>query len=457
MPSTVEKLSTTRVKLTIEVPFDDLKPIITKTYRDLANQFSIPGFRKGHVPPAIIDQRVGRGAVLSEAINAYLPEVYARAVEENKLVPLSTPEVDIEKLEDGEQVVFTAEVDVRPDFDLPDFAAIKVTVEAAETTAKAVDERVNMLRERFAEIKEVSRKAKKGDQITITLVAAQNGEELPDASAEGLTYVIGTQGMLDGLDEAATGLKAGESATFTSTLVGGDHEGEQADVTVTVTKVDERVLPEVNDEFAQLVSEFDTVEEMRVDLGKTAERVNIYTQISEARDKVLDEALAQAGFDLPVGLVDREVASRKETLMEQLKAAGLTLAAYLERVGDPEQATEEAFDARLTKDVEKGIRTEILMSRIAEETDVRVDQEDLTNFIFQKAQENGTNPEQELQHMQEHNHLGEWMSQIRASKALDALVAKASVKDSKGKKVDIASILMPVKPEPGTDFIEVEA
>jgi len=444
LPSTVEKLSSTRAKLTIEVPFSDLTPAIRKAYRDLASQVSIPGFRKGHVPDKMIDARVGRGMVLSEAVNAMLPDIYAQAIEEHNLTPLGRPEIEMTKLEDGESVEFTAEVDILPDFDMPDFSTISVTVDAIEDLDKAVDGRIDILRERFAQVTDVERASQAGDQVRIDLVGKQNGELLPDAAAEGLTYVIGSGGMLEGLDEAVTGCVAGDERTFQSTLAGGDHEGELADITVTVTAVQERTLPEVDDDFAQLVSQFDTVDEMRDDLKKAVERMAAFDQLAAARTKVVDELIQATTFEIPTELVDEEVRSRVAQITDQLKAAGATIEDYLTRMADPEISTPEEFENSIRTSVERGIRAEILLGRVAEEVKVAVNQQDLTNFIFQKAQENGTSPEQEIQHMQSHDHLTEWMSQIRQSKALDSIVAQATVTDSNGATVDVASLLAPV-------------
>jgi len=446
LPSTVEKLSSTRAKLTIEVPFADLTPAIHKAYRDLASQVSIPGFRKGHVPPGMIDARVGRMSVVSEALNAMLPDIYAQALEAHSLAPLGQPEIELTTLEDGKDVELTAEVDIVPDFDLPDFSTMEVTVAPIKDLDEEVASRVEILKERFAEAADVDRAAEAGDQVHINLVATQNGEILPDGTAEGLTYVIGSGAMLEGLDEAVTGCQAGDERTFVSTLAGGQHEGELADVAVTVTKVQQRTLPEVDDEFAQMVSQFDSADDMLADLRKSVQQMGVYDQLSSARTKILDTMLDMAPFDIPEGIVNDEVASRTAQLTEQLKSMGATLEDYLAQMGDPLATTAEEFAERTHASVERGIRAEILLSKLADEVKTTVNQEDLTNFIFHKAQENGTTAEQELQHMQEHNHLSEWMSQIRQSKALDSVVVRAKVTDTNGAVVDVASVLMPPAP-----------
>ena len=304
MPSTAEKLSPTRVKLTVEIPFADLKPHLDKAYKEIAEQVSIPGFRKGKVPAVVIDQRFGRGVVLQEAINDAMQPAYEAALAEAKVAPLGQPEIEITKLEDGEVVEFTAEVDIRPDFDLPDFASIEATVDALSSLDDEVDERISMLRKRFATTTELEREAQEGDVLTIDLTAAQDGEELPEASATGVTLTVGEDsGMLEGLDEAVRGLKAGESKTFASTLIGGPFRGQEADITVTVTQVAEEELPALDDEFAQIISEFDTVDEMREDLAKAVQAQARAEQIAEARDKVLEAALEQVDFEVPVAVL----------------------------------------------------------------------------------------------------------------------------------------------------------
>ncbi len=437
MPSTIEQLSSTRVKLTVEIPFADLKPHLDKAYKDIAGQVNIPGFRKGKVPAAVIDQRFGRGVVLQEAINAALPVAYSAAVQEHELLPLGQPEIDVTKLEDGDLVEFTAEVDVRPDFTMPVFEDIAVEVDAVEAADDELEERLEMLRKRFATTKEVGRKAKKGDLLTIDLVASQDGKELDDATAEGITYEIGDdKNMLEGLKKAVTGTKAGETVTFTSKLLGGAHRGEEAEITVTVHKVEEQQLPDVDDEFAQMVSEFDTVDEMKDDLRKAVEAQAKQAQIADARDKVVEAVVEATEFELPEKLLADDLAARRQQVEQQLARAGLTLQQYLED-SEEEVDTEEEFWAELDKRGEQALRAQIILDKYAEEQAVEVSQQDLTELIFQKAQMNGTSPQDEINHMMEHNHMGEWMAEIRRGKALAQICALAVVKDADGNTVEM--------------------
>lgn len=436
MPSTVEQLSPTRVKLTVEIPFADLKPHLDKAYREIAKTVTIPGFRKGKVPTMVIDQRFGRGVVLQEAINAALPAAYEAAVSESKVIPLGEPEVEVTKLEDGELVEFTAEVEVRPEFTVPAFSGLSATVDALPDTDAEVEESIEVLRKRFATTTEVDRPAADGDIVVIDLVGTRQGEPLPDATAEGISYQIGSGGMLDGLDEAVTGLAAGEAAEFSSILVGGPLQGEPADITVTVIKVSTQELPEVDDEFAALVSEFDTLAEMKADLAEGVTGYAKAEQAAKGRDKILEALVEQTDIQLPERVLAAEIQSRKDEINEQLKRMGYTLADYLEQAGD-EADTPEEFWAEIETSTERGLKAQLILDKVADDAEVGVDQADLSEMLVRKATQNNSTPEQEAQHMMEHNHVASWMQEIRRNKALGVIVADATVTDTAGNTVDV--------------------
>ncbi len=437
MSSTVEKLGPSRVKLTVEIPFADLKPHLDKAYVDIASSVTIPGFRKGKVPPLVIDQRFGRGAVLQEAINSILPSAYEGAVVEAKVSPLGEPEIEITKLEDGEVIEFSAEVDIRPEFEVPDFAELSAVVDAKKPVDDEVNERIDLLRSRFATTAEVDRPAADGDRVTLDLVASRDGEPLPDGTAVDIAYIVGSGGMIDGLDVAVVGLSVGEEAEFASTLVGGALEGEPADIKVTVKKVAEQTLPEVDDEFASMISEFDTVEEMKADLAKGVEANLEAEQVAAGRDKIIEAMVAATDFEVPAGVVASEVDARKEQINGQLAQAGLTLERYLEQTPEETSRTVEDFWAELEANTVKGLKAQLILDKIADDAEFNVEQEDLSKMIVQKAMRNGTTPEAEAQHMMEHNHLGAWMAEIRRNKAMGEVVAKAKVTDTDGAVVDI--------------------
>ncbi|HEU5008468.1 MAG TPA: trigger factor, partial [Jatrophihabitantaceae bacterium] len=303
MKSTVENLSPTRVRLAVEVPFDDLKPTVDATYKRIASSVRIPGFRPGKVPARVIDQRVGRGAVLDEAINAALPNLYADAAREHELRPMGQPEVEVTNLADGESVSFTAEVDVRPEIVLPDLGALAVSVDDVAVSDADIDEQVDGLRARFGTLKGVERPVQTGDYVSLDLATAVDGEPVDAGSAQGMSYQVGADSLIDGLDAALLGTSAGESATFTTTLQHGDHAGSEAEVTATVNSVKEQELPEVDDEFAQLASEFDTLDELRADIRERLGRAKVAQQGNQAHDRVLEAMLEAADVPLPESAV----------------------------------------------------------------------------------------------------------------------------------------------------------
>jgi trigger factor len=401
---------------------------------------TVPGFRKGKVPAAVINQRVGRGAVLQDAINETIPQAYAAAVAEHKLTPLAQPEIDITKLEDNDLVELVAEVDVRPDFDLPDFTLVKVSVDNIADTAPIIEERTDLLRQRFATTTEVERAAETGDLVVLDLEGSNDGAPLEEASAQGISYILGSGGMLDGLDEAVTGLKAGDTATFTSTLVGGTLRGQDADVKVTVNKVSSRELPELNDDFAQLVSEFDTLVEMQADLADGAERQARLDQAGSARDKVLEALLELTSFELPEQLILAEKEARRNQINGQLRQAALTIESYLDNNEAETAETPEKFWENVDTSSEKSLKAQVLLDKVADEREIQVDNQELTMLIYRKAQENGTTPEQELSHMQEHDHMGEWVGEIRRGKALGLIVAGATITDEDGTAIDLSRL-----------------
>jgi trigger factor len=440
VPSTVEQLNPTRVKLTIELPFTDLQPRIDEAYKQIAQQINLPGFRRGKVPPRLIDQRFGRGTVLQEAVNNAIPDAYSDAVTEHKIAPLGNPEIELTRLEDGDVAEITAEVDVRPEFDMPDFSQISVEVDPVEVTDADVDERVELLRQRFGTLTVVDRAAADGDVVLIDLSATQNGEAIEDAETSGMQYRIGAGGMVEGLDEALIGLKAGESKSFTSTLVGGPHRDEEADITVTVTKVNEQELPELDDDFAQLVSEFDTVDEMIADVRENLLRIGRLDQANTARDRVLEAVTGQLGFELPQAVLDNDIKAYHEQIEAQLNAAGLTVEQYLADAEDEDAETAEEFWKQIDERAEQGLRAQIVLDKLAEDRQIGVSQEEFTQLLFQKAQQNGTSPEQEIQHMTEHNHMPEWMAEVRRGKALGMIVDEAVITDTNGDTVEISRL-----------------
>jgi len=455
VPSTVEQLSPSRVKITVEVPFSDLKPSMDKAYAEVAKSVNIPGFRRGKVPPVVIDQRFGRGVIIQEAFNNSWQHFYGAAVTENKLSPLAQPDVEVTKLEDGDVIEFIAEVDVRPEFELPDFSTLQAQVDALDVPDTLVDGQIDVLRNRFGSRETVERAAEDGDVVTISLVASKSGEQLPDATADDVEYTIGSGQMLDGLDEAVIGLSAGESATFSSTLVSGPLQDEEADIEVTVSKVQKAELPEADDAFAQEASEFDTMEELRANIKERLTRMARLEQAGQARDAVLETLIGQVDIQVPEHLLNSEIDERRKQITEQLTQAGLTVEQYLADVG--EDQTEQEFWADLEQRGEQALKAQIILDKVGDDRSIDVDQNDLTQHILRKAQTEGVAPQQIADHLKEHpHHIEEYMLEIRRGKALAMIVESATVTDSNGSVVPLAKLhedgsLSEPAPEPADD------
>jgi trigger factor len=432
--SAVETLNPTRVRLTVEVPFEELKASLDAAYKKINQQVTVPGFRKGKIPARVIDQRFGRGAVLEEAVNDALPRLYQNAVEEGELSPLGQPEVDITELKDNELLAFTAEVDVRPEIEIPDYSGIEVEVDAAEITEEDIDKSVEQLRERFASTTVVERPAAEGDVVKIDLEASVDGEALEDGVAEGIDYTIGSGELLEGIDEAVTGLEVGGSTTFTSELKGGSAAGKESEVKVSVTTVSARELPELDDDFAQLASEFDTLEELREDSRKRLTQTKRYDQATQAQEKVLDQLISLAEVPIPEKLLEDEISTRKQNLVnQQLAQMGLDLKTYLQM----QDKSEDDFDAELKEQAEKGIRTQFILDELVATEKLNVSQEELTEHLMRRAQSSGMSPDQFAQAVVEGGQVPVLVGEVARGKALAVVVEAATVKDTNGEIVDL--------------------
>jgi trigger factor len=435
--SAVETLGPTRAKLTVEVPFEELKPSLDKAYKAIAQQINVPGFRRGKVPPMVIDRQVGRGAVLQEAINEVVPQKYVEALQNHDLQPLAQPDVEVTRIDDNEAIEFTAEVDVRPEIEVPDWHGLQAEVDDVSVSDDDVSEQVEALRERFGTLTDVDRPAADGDFVTIDLVATRDGEPVEGAEVTGMSYRVGRGGMLDGLDEALTGMSAGDETTFSSQLVGGDLVGQDVDVQVRVSQVQEQELPAFDDEFAQLASEFDSADELTEDVRTRLGNGKRLEQAAAARDAVLEKLLEQVEVPLPETLVADELTERRGTIEQQLAYAGLTFDKYLEDEGQ----TQDEFEADLERRVRDALAAQFILDKVANTLELGVDQQELTEHMMRRAQQSGQDPQEYANHMFEHNHVPELVAEVRRGKALAQIVESATVTDGSGNVLDLEHLL----------------
>jgi trigger factor len=436
--STVEKLSPTRAKVTISVTPEELKPSITHAYGHIAEDINIPGFRKGKVPPPIIDQRVGKSAVLEHAVNESLDGFYRKAVDEHKLRPLGRPEADIVEWPSDKDfsgdLLLAIEVDVRPEIDLPAYEGLKLTVDAVEISDDEVTEELNTLRSRFGTLITVDRPATTGDFAQIDLVASVNGVEVDNAS--GISYEVGSGDLIEGIDEALESLTAGETTTFASKLLGGDHEGETAEITVTVIAVKERELPTADDDFAQIASEFDTIAELTESLKVQVGRSKVFGQGNQARELLIEQLLSSVEVPIPEAIIADEVHRHLE---------------------GENRLEDETHRAEVTEASEKTFRQQILLDTIAEAEKVKVSQDELTQYLIQGASQYGMDPSEFVQALSGNGQIPSMVAEVARNKALAIALGKALVTDSNGATVDLSEFTAVVDDEPAADEATDEA
>ncbi len=438
MKSTVERLSPTRVRIAVEVPFDELKPDFDRAYKKIAQQVSVPGFRKGKVPARIIDARLGRGVVLDEVVNAAVPAKYTEAVTAaEEVTPIGRPDIEVTEIADGERLAFTAEVDVRPELTLPDLDSLTVTVDDIVVAGADVDEQLQNLRARFGTLTGVDRAAATDDFVMIDLSATVDGKPVEEATTSGFSYQVGQGGLIEGIDEAITGLAADEEKTFTSTFVAGEYLGKDAEITVKVTAVKERQLPEADDEFAQLASEFDTLDELTVDLRERLARGKRMEQVTQARDKILEALVDGTEVPLPESIVAAEVDSTTHDAIRSFDQDEDRFAEYLSTQGQ----TREEFDTGVRAEAEKSVRTRLVLDALADTEQVAVNDQELTERIVYQAQQYQMPPEEFVRRIQEAGQLGAIYADVRRTKALISAVRAATVTDESGNAVDLAELL----------------
>jgi trigger factor len=425
LKSAVEKLSPTRVKLSIDVPFTELKPHIDGAYKSLSEKITIPGFRKGKVPSAMIDQRVGRGAVLDEAINAAIPTFYSQAAKDNDVLVIGRPTVEVTELKDNENFAFTIEVDIRPDIALPNFSEIKIEVDDVKVTDADIDEQVQALRTRFGTLTTVEKVIASGDFVTIDLIATKDGQPLDGGTANDLSYEVGSASMIDGLDEALIGLSTGGEKSFETALV-GMAEGEKGSVKVSVKAVKERELPPVDDAFAKLASEFETLAELKADLTTRLTRLKEMEQGAQARDLLVEKLISSVDIPLPAEIIEAEVND------------------HLEKEGRLE---DDKHRAEVNEEVKSTITREFLLDSIVKAESVAVNESELTEYLVRAASRYGMTPDQFIKEVSQAGQVTTMVAEVARAKALAQVLGRVKVVDKSGKKVDLEALAPKSEPE----------
>lgn len=418
MKSAVESLSPTRVRISIDVDFKDLEPHVQAAYQTISERVVIPGFRKGKVPRQMIDQRVGRGTVLDEAINNALPVFYSQAARENDVLVVGRPSVDIKELKDNELVKFEVEVDIRPEIKLPDFSKIDIKVDDVSVSDKDIDEQVDSLRIRFGTLTAVEKDAETGDFVTIDLVARVDGKEVEGGTANDISYEVGSNRMIDGLDGALVGMKVGEKKTFATQLV-GMKEGETGEVEVELKAVKKRELPDLNDDFAKLASEFESLDELKADVRERLSRLKAMEQGAQARDNLLKHLLETVEIPIPENLVEEEVNSHleKENRLE-----------------------DDAHRKEVTEEIQRSVRADFLLDTIVKSEEVQVTEGELTEYLIRTAARYGMSPDQFAKQISEAGQIAALMAEVARTKGLAVVLERVKVTDASGNTVDLSKL-----------------
>lgn len=432
MKSTVEQLSPTRVRINVEVPFAELEPDFQRAYKELAKQVRLPGFRPGKAPAKLLEARIGREAMLDQIVNDALPSRYGQAVAESDVQPLGRPNIEVTKKEYGQDLQFTAEVDIRPKISLPDLSALTVSVDPIEIGEDDVDAELQSLRTRFGTLTAVDRPVAVGDVVSIDLSATVDGEDIPNAAAEGLSHEVGSGRLIAGLDDAVVGLSADESRVFTAKLAAGEHAGQEAQVTVTVRSVKERELPEPDDEFAQLASEFDSIDELRPSLSDQVRQAKRAQQAEQIRNATIDALLEQVDVPLPESYVQAQFDSVLHSALSGLNHDEARFNELLVEQG----SSRAAFDAEARTASEKDVKRQLLLDALADELQVQVGQDDLTERLVTTSRQYGIEPQQLFGYLQERNQLPTMFADVRRELAIRAAVEAATVTDSDGNTID---------------------
>ena len=432
MKSNVEQLSPTRVRIEVQVPFTELEPDFQRAYKELAKQVRLPGFRPGKAPAKLLEARFGREAMLEQVVNEALPSRYGQAVAESEVHPLGQPDIEVTKKEYGQDLAFTAEVDVRPKIALPDLSELTVSVDPVGVSDDDVDAELESLRARFGTLTGVDRPVADGDFVSIDLSAAVDGEDVPNAAAQGLSHEVGSGRLIAGLDDALVGLSVDESKEFTAKLATGEHAGHDAQVTVTVKSIKERELPEPDDGFAQLASEFDTIDELRSNLRDQVGQVKRAQQAEKIRDATMDALVEQVDVPLPEAIVQAQFDTAIHNALHSFNHDEAKFNEVLAEQGK----TREEFETETRSAAESDVKRQLLLDALADDLEVKVGQDDLTERLVMTSRQYGIEPQQLFAYLQENNQLPAMLADVRRGLTIAAVVQAATVTDTDGNSID---------------------
>lgn len=425
MKTSLEQLEPTKVKLTVEVEPARVQRAFDQAARHLSQDIQLPGFRKGKVPRRLLESKIGKGAIAQHAMEDFLGEFYAEAVQTEDVRPVAPPELDLQHFDEEDGCAFEATIQVRPEIELPDHEGISVTFPDHEVTDADVEEQLEQMRERFAEVEEVDRAARRGDYVTIDLTVRKEGEVIEDATAEDAMYEVGSGGVTPKLDEELPGSVAGQTLTYVDELPEDypEYGGQKVEFTVEIKDVRAKELPPLDDDFAMTASEFDTIDELREDIRRNLRQRRMGEARQTLRSQILEAYLALVDVPLPEAMVEDEAESRLQQIRDQAEQYGLSFEELVEmQGGDPEELT-----ANIHEQSAESVKARLVLEALAEQLDIEAEVPDLEQEIMRHAYQRNVDPSELARAIDEQGSMGVLAGDVIRRKTLDLLVEAAEV------------------------------
>ena len=434
MESTVEALEGNKVKLSVAVTESEFETDINEAFRQIAREVRLPGFRPGKAPRKVLEARIGLEAARIEALERSVPKYYLQAVDEHDVDVIAQPEFEITGGEEGGDVSFTAVVEVRPEVNAGGYENLRVEIPSPEATEEEVEERIEHLRNSFSTLESVERPAESGDQITLDIEGSQDGDPVAGLTADDYLYELGSGNIVEEFDDQLAGTKAGDVLEFKADHP--DPDEAQIDFKLTVKDIQEKVLPEADDDFAKEASEFETMAELREDLSNRMSMVK-KIQASMAINQKTAEALGElVDEDIPEALVDQEFQNRLQDLAMRLQAQGVGIEQYLAGVGQDQ----ETWVAELREAATQGVKVDLALRAVALKEAIEVAEHELEAELEAVAQRVGEKVAKVRKQIERNGQLAAVRSDLRTRKALEWLVSKVELVDEAGNTIDRAAL-----------------
>jgi trigger factor len=427
MKTSVERESPTKVRLLVEVEPSEIERLTSDTVKKLSQEFKVPGFRKGKVPRQILESRIGKDAIRQRMLEDSLPRLYTDATKEEALRPVATPDIEVTDF-DGDTLTFTATVEVRPDVHLPNYKDLEIERPTTLATREEIDDRLEVLRKRFATLEPVSRNAEAGDNLLIDVMTSIHDQKIDEATANDLMYELGSATLAPELDTELTGKRAGDIVKFNTTLperLSAEYGGKEVTMTVIVKEVNAKRLPDFDDDFAKTASEFDTLEELEREIRERIEEYKGVQADREVQNRLLDELIDLADVPVPESLVDDEAKVRMESLLQEVRQHGMSLTDYLEVL----QMNEEELRAAQRRAAERSIGADFLLDEIAKTEGMNVTRAELDEEVERLSKRVGKTPEEFRRDVIQAGRVEALAGDILRRKVLNYLVEQATITD----------------------------